>query len=184
MYAIIRTGGHQEKVMPGERILIDRVKTDVGQTLELAPLMVSTDEGTVVSDPAQLRDTVAVVGTVVEHVRGDKVDVFQYRQKTGYRRHIGHRQALTLVEISEIRFGDKKVTGEEAKAAAAEEREAELKAAQEKRDAARKARDEAKAAKKPAAAARKTAAKKTAGKTAAKKTAGKKTAKKVAKKKK
>ncbi|MFN2641670.1 MAG: bL21 family ribosomal protein, partial [Actinomycetota bacterium] len=58
MYAIIRTGGHQEKVMPGERILIDRVKTDVGQTLELAPLMVSTDEGTVVSDPAQLRDTV------------------------------------------------------------------------------------------------------------------------------
>jgi large subunit ribosomal protein L21 len=189
MYAIIRTGGHQEKVVPGERVLIDRVKAEVGQTLQLAPLMVSTDDGTVVSDPAQLRSTAAVVGTVVEHVRGDKVDVFQYRQKTGYRRHIGHRQALTLVEISEIRLGETTVTGDEAKAASAEKRESELKVAEEKRETIRKAREEAKAARKPAPAkktahkaapaAKKAAAKKApAGKGSARKASAKKVAEK------
>lgn len=179
MYAIVRVGGHQEKVQPGERIVIDRVKTDVGGTIALTPLMISVDEGDTVTDHGRLKDQGAVVGTVIEHVRGDKVDVFQYRQKTGYRRHIGHRQALTVVEISEIRFGDKSVKGEEAKAEAADKRDAELAAAAEKRDAARKAREDEKAAKKKAAAAKKSAAKKAAGpakKTAAKKTAAKKSA--------
>jgi large subunit ribosomal protein L21 len=184
MYAIVRVGGHQEKVQPGERIVIDRVKADVGGTIELTPLMISTD-GETVTDHAQLKEKGAVVGTVVEHVKGDKVDVFQYRQKTGYRRHIGHRQALTVVEIAEIRFGDTTVKAEEAKAEAAEKREAEQKALAEKRDAAKKAREEEKAAKRKATAAKKSAG--GAAKKAAKKTAGgaaKKAAKKSAPKKK
>ena len=183
MYAIVRVGGHQEKVHPGERIVIDRIKTDVGGTVELAPLMVSPDDGDPITDHELLKEKASVVGTVVEHIKGDKVDVFQYRQKTGYRRHIGHRQALTVVEIAHIRLGDVTVTGEEAKAAATEKREAELKAADERREAARTAREEAATAKKTAAAAKKTAsaggaAKKTAG--AAKKAPAKKAAPKKA----
>jgi large subunit ribosomal protein L21 len=181
MYAIVRVGGHQEKVAPGERIVIDRIKTEVGGTIELSPLMISVPDGETVTDHEQLKARGAVVGTVVEHVKGDKVDVFQYRQKTGYRRHIGHRQALTVVEIAEIRFGDTSVKAEEAKAEAAEKREAELKAAAERRDAAKKAREEEKAAKRKAAAGKKTAgaASKKAG---AKKSPAKKSAAKGAKK--
>jgi large subunit ribosomal protein L21 len=189
MYAIIRTGGHQEKVAAGERILIDRIKNAVGETITLHPLMISTDEGAVVSDPGELKSqNAAVIGTVLEHVKGDKIDVFQYRQKTGYRRHIGHRQALTAVEIAEIRLGDLSVKAEEAKAADVERREAEVKAREEQREAIRKARDEAAQKKKAATAAKKAAkasgagaaaaAKKAAGPAkkagAAKKSAGKK----------
>jgi large subunit ribosomal protein L21 len=105
MYAIIRTGGHQEKVSPGEVISVDRRKESVGDTITFTPLMVHKDDGSVVSDKAELgQGEASVVGTIVKHVRADKIDVFQYRNKTGYRRHTGHRQPLTLVEISEIRF--------------------------------------------------------------------------------
>lgn len=105
MYAIIRTGGHQEKVAPGEQIIVDRLKQAVGEQVTYAPLMVSKDDGDVVSDRKELEAAeAAVVGTVLQHLKGDKVDIFQYRNKTGYRRHTGHRQPLTLVEIAEIRL--------------------------------------------------------------------------------
>ena len=105
-YAIIRTGGHQEKVTPGEQITVDRLKEEVGQEVTFVPLVVSMGDGTLVSDKKVLGDTAKVVGKVLEHLKGDKVDVFQYRHKTGYRRHTGHRQPLTLVEIASITLGD------------------------------------------------------------------------------
>jgi large subunit ribosomal protein L21 len=106
MYAIIRAGGHQEKVAPGEQITVDHLKQAVGEQITFVPLMVSKDDGSVVSDRKQLEEQATVTGTVLQHLKGDKIDVFQYRQKTGYRRHTGHRQPLTLVEIAEIRLGD------------------------------------------------------------------------------
>jgi large subunit ribosomal protein L21 len=107
MYAIIRTGGHQEKVNPGEQITVDYLnQREVGDTVTFPALMISTDDGTVVSDHKELADKAKVTGTVVQHIKADKVDVFQYRNKTGYRRHTGHRQPMTLVEITEIRWGD------------------------------------------------------------------------------
>jgi large subunit ribosomal protein L21 len=106
MYAIIRTGGHQEKVSAGEQIAVDHLKQDVGATVTFPVLMITKDDGTVVTDHKELNDTSSVTGTIVQHIKADKVDVFQYRQKTGYRRHTGHRQPMTLVEISEIRLGD------------------------------------------------------------------------------
>src|SRR6266513_930941 len=107
MYAIIRTGGHQEKVSPGEQITVDFLnKQSVGDTVKFTALLVSADDGTVVSDHKELAEKAGVTGTVVQHIKADKVDVFQYRNKTGYRRHTGHRQPMTLVEITEIRLGD------------------------------------------------------------------------------
>src|SRR5437588_12952750 len=106
MYAIIRTGGHQEKVSPGEQITVDHLKKEIGETITFPVLMISTDDGNVTSDHKELEEKAGVTGTVVQHIKADKVDVFQYRNKTGYRRHTGHRQPMTLVEITEIRFGD------------------------------------------------------------------------------
>ena len=107
MYAIIRTGGHQEKVTAGEQITVDYLnQRGVGDTVTFNALLVSTDDGNVVSDHKELADKAKVTGTVVQHIKADKVDVFQYRNKTGYRRHTGHRQPMTLVEITEIRLGD------------------------------------------------------------------------------
>ena len=103
-YAIIRAGGHQEKVTPGEQITVDRMKQEVGEEVTFVALAFAKEDGTLVSDKKALAE-IKVVGKVVEHVKGDKIDVFQYRNKTGYRRHTGHRQPLTLVEISEIRAG-------------------------------------------------------------------------------
>jgi large subunit ribosomal protein L21 len=113
MYAIIRAGGHQEKVTPGEQITVDHLKQEVGEEVKFTPLLISKDDGTVVSDHQQLSDQGSVVGTILQHVRGDKIDVFQYRQKTGYRRHTGHRQPLTLIHIAEIRLGEEVFTAPE-----------------------------------------------------------------------
>lgn len=106
MYAIIRTGGHQEKVSPGEQITVDHLKKEIGETVTFPVLMISTDDGNVTSDHKELEEKAGVTGTVVQHIKADKVDVFQYRNKTGYRRHTGHRQPMTLVEITEIKLGD------------------------------------------------------------------------------
>lgn len=107
-YAIIRAGGHQEKVTPGETITVDRLKDEVGAEVTFAPLAVSTGSD-LVSDREKLKDA-TVVGKVLEHSKGEKIDVFMYRNKTGYRRHTGHRSHLTLVEINEIRFGGETFT--------------------------------------------------------------------------
>lgn len=157
MYAIIRAGGHQEKVTVGETIVVDHLKQDPESTVDFVPLLVSADDGTVVTDRKALADTASVTGRVVAHIKGDKIDVFQYRNKTGYRRHIGHRSQLTQVEISEIRLGDKKMTLDDAKVvteAAAAKRAEEIKATADAKAAVKEERIKAKTAKKTAASAK------------------------------
>jgi large subunit ribosomal protein L21 len=174
MYAIIRTGGHQEKVSVGEQITVDRLKQEPGEEVRFVPLMIAKDDGTIVTDHAQLEKDASVVGKVVSHFKGEKLEVFNYRQKTGYRRHAGHRQPLTLVDIEELRFGEaveraseKRAAEEAAKVAsdlqkqAAEEEEtgAPKKVTPKKKAPAKAAAGKAPAPKK--AAAKKPAAKKT-----------------------
>jgi large subunit ribosomal protein L21 len=175
MYAIIRTGGHQEKVTVGEQITVDRLKQEPGEEVRFVPLMIAKDDGTIVTDHAQLEKDAAVVGKVVSHFKGEKLEVFNYRQKTGYRRHAGHRQPLTLVDIEELRFGEAVERAEEKRAADAAAREAlelqrkvaaeEEKAAPKKVTPRKKAPAKAVGAKAPAA--KKPAAKKPAAKKAA-----------------
>ena len=164
MYAIIRTGGHQEKVTVGEQITVDQLKQEPGDEVRFVPLMIAKDDGTIVTDHSELTDQAAVVGKVIQHVKADKIDVFNYRQKTGYRKHTGHRQKMTLVEIAELRFGDVVERAEEKRAADEAERAA--------RDLqAKAAADEAKAAPKKVTPKKKTAAKasaKSSAKSAAK----------------
>jgi large subunit ribosomal protein L21 len=175
MYAIIRTGGHQEKVAVGEQITVDRLKQEPGEEVTFVPLMIHRDDGSIVTDHAELARDASVKGKVIQHFKGEKQEVFNYRQKTGYRRHVGHRQPLTLVEIEELRFGTAIERASEKRAAEAAAREAaelQRKAAESEDSGAPKKVTPKK--KTPAKASTKTAAAKSGTKAAAKKPAAKK----------
>lgn len=113
MYAIIRAGGKQAKVKSGDVIDIERVKS--GETeLEFAPLLVVDDDGNAVSDRGALAKA-TVTAKVLGETAGPKVDIFKYKNKTGYRRRMGHRQKYTRVEITGIKLpGGKKTTTKKA----------------------------------------------------------------------
>ena len=96
-YAIISIGGSQYRVSEGERLLVDRVAHDEKKTFHPSILFVGGD-GTAELSPK----TAQVTARVVEHVLGPKVRIGKYRQRTGYRRHTGHRSQLTEIEIESI----------------------------------------------------------------------------------
>ena len=100
MYAIIRAGGKQAKVHSGDVIEIERVK-DGSDKLTFAPLLVVDDKGNAVSDRAVL-DKAKVTAKVLGETQGEKIDIFKYKNKTGYRRRQGHRQKYTQIEITGI----------------------------------------------------------------------------------
>lgn len=153
MYAIIRTGGHQEKVAVGEQITVDRLKQEPGEQIPLVPLMFGLDDGSIVTDHQQLSEKAAVTGRVLQHVKADKIDIFQYRQKTNYRRHTGHRQPMTVVEIAELRFGDTVEKLDERRAAEEAQRVAQELARQAQEEAEKDAPKQVTPKKKPAAKA-------------------------------
>ena len=100
MYAIIRAGGKQAKVKAGDVIEIERVK-DVSESLTFTPLLVVGEDGATVSDREALSGA-TVVAEVLGETKGDKIDIFKYKNKTGYRRHLGHRQKYTQIRVVSI----------------------------------------------------------------------------------
>jgi large subunit ribosomal protein L21 len=102
MYAIIRAGGKQAKVQSGDVIEIERVKGD-SEKLTFAPLLVVDEEGNAVSDRDVLAKATVNAKILGESV-GPKIDIFKYKNKTGYRRRQGHRQKYTQIEITEIKL--------------------------------------------------------------------------------
>jgi large subunit ribosomal protein L21 len=152
MYAVIRAGGKQFRVAPGDVIRVEKVGTGTDGNVEFPVLAVSASEGQV-SKESDAR----VVGHVVGEGRGAKVLVFHYKRKKQYKKLRGHRQDFTAVRIAEITFG-----GQSFKAPELPKKEAKpkkVKAARE--EAATEAAPSAKAKKK---AAPKKAAKKATGK--------------------
>ena len=113
MYAIIRAGGKQAKVSEGDVIAIERIKTADAE-VTFTPLLVVQDDGTVISERAAL-DQTKVVAEVLGESRGDKVEVFKYKNKTGYRRRQGHRQTYTTIQVTAIETGAKKAAKKAAK---------------------------------------------------------------------
>jgi large subunit ribosomal protein L21 len=100
MYAIIRAGGKQAKVKAGDVIEIERVK-DAADSLTFTPIMVVGEDGSTMTDRDSLSD-VKVVAEVLGETKGDKIDIFKYKNKTGYRRHLGHRQTYTQIRVTSI----------------------------------------------------------------------------------
>ena len=162
MYAIIRAGGKQAKVQSGDVIEIERVKGDA-EELTFAPLLVVDDKGNAVSDRDQLAKA-SVTAKVLGEAQGPKIDIFKYKNKSGNRRHQGHRQKYTRIEITGIDLPGSKTKASAAKTTAAKEESA----------PAAKAPAKTAGAKTPAA---KTASAKAPAKTAAAKTPAAKSAK-------
>jgi len=124
MYAVIKAGGKQQRVKPGDVIEVELMHHD-GETVELQPILVVDDDGkTHVGKEIQ---RAVVVAKLVGEQKGEKVKVFKYRAKTGYAKRQGHRQLMTLLEIDDIKLGGRRAPAkkEPAKAEAASVAEAE-----------------------------------------------------------
>jgi large subunit ribosomal protein L21 len=98
MYAVIRTGGKQYRVAPGDVLRIEKAEAAANETIEFSDVLAtSTSEGAL-DKPHSARVTATVLG----EGRGDKILVFHYKRKKQYKKLQGHRQAFTSVRINEI----------------------------------------------------------------------------------
>ena len=101
MYAVIKTGGKQYRVSPGDSIEVEKLPYEVGAKIELDQvLLVAGDSNASIGQP--LVEGARVKATVTRQAKGRKVIVFKYRSKKRYRRKKGHRQFLTRLRIDEI----------------------------------------------------------------------------------
>ncbi len=100
MYAIVKTGGKQYRVAVGDVLEVEKVLGAPGAAVALPALLV-VDGTTVTTDPAELAG-VTVSGEVVAHTKGPKIRILKYKNKTGYKKRIGHRQKLTQVRVTGI----------------------------------------------------------------------------------
>jgi len=106
MYAVIRAGGKQYRVAPGDVIRLERTATQNG-TVEFSDVLaVSAEAGKIARPEGEAR----VVGSVVEEGRSAKVLVFHYKRKKQYKKLQGHRQDYTAVRITEIAFDGQRFT--------------------------------------------------------------------------
>src|SRR5215469_135182 len=154
MYAVIRAGGKQYRVAPGDVVKIEKLPANQGDSIEFNDVLaVSGEDGKI--GPGS---DVMVSGQVMEAGRGDKILVFHFKRKKQYKKIYGHRQPYTAVRITEIAFDGQRFTAPELpepKKKAAPERaeagEAEETSAAETRPAAKKAAGKKAAPKKAAA---------------------------------
>ncbi|HEX8011014.1 MAG TPA: 50S ribosomal protein L21 [Casimicrobiaceae bacterium] len=101
MYAVIKTGGKQYKVAPGEKLKVETILAEVGTQVVLDQvLMVGDGESVRVGQPTLAGATVQA--TVVSHGRGEKLQIFKMRRRKNYRKHQGHRQNFTEIKIDGI----------------------------------------------------------------------------------
>ena len=104
MYAIVKTGGKQYRVEPGQTVVVEKLPGDEGAAVEFdRVLLVSSGDGTDVKVGQPLVSGAKVKGTIVEHGLGDKLIVFKFRRRKNYVRRNGHRQDVTVVKVSEIK---------------------------------------------------------------------------------
>jgi ribosomal protein L21 len=101
-YAIITVGGKQYRVQEGERLLVDRLKTDEGKTFNPRVLLTGGNGKT------DLAPSTTVTARVVSHELGEKIRIGKYKKRTGYRKHTGFRASLTQIQIESIGAGTRK----------------------------------------------------------------------------
>jgi large subunit ribosomal protein L21 len=162
MYAVVKTGGKQYRVAKDDKIVVDHIDAETGDLVVLDQVMMMAD-GDKVTVGAPIVTGAAVGATVLRQTRGPKIMVFRRKRRKNFRRVRGHRQDMTLLQITDI--------AADGKIKASAKPKTETKTAPKKISA----KTEAKVAtKKAKAAPKKTAKKASAEKTAAKKTAAKK----------
>jgi large subunit ribosomal protein L21 len=135
MYAVIRTGGKQQKVKPGDIIEVEYLHPE-GDTMSFQPLLVVDDEGT--THVGKEIERAVVTAKLLGEQKGEKVNVFKYKNKSGYSRRQGHRQLMTLLEITEVKLPAQRGSASKAEEKAQEKAEK----AEEKAEKAEKAEAE------------------------------------------
>jgi large subunit ribosomal protein L21 len=132
VYAIVRCGGRQEKVALDDVVRVDKLAGAAGESITLTALLV-VDGDRVISDPAEV-GRYQVTADIVGDAAGPKINMIQYKNKSGYRRRLGHRQKYTQVRItgigtetksSDTKSSDTKVSDTKVRARAASKAEAE-----------------------------------------------------------
>ncbi len=149
MFAIVRTGGKQYRVAAGDKIAVEKIDGEAGDTVSLGDILLAGDGGEVKS-----ADGLVVSAEIIAQTRGEKVIVFKKRRRHNYRRRNGHRQSLTLLRILAVGDAKKAAPKKEAAPKAEKAPEAAAAPAAEKKAAAPKKAEAPKAEtaeKKPAA---------------------------------
>lgn len=103
-YAVVRTGGKQIRVSPGDIVNVEKIAAEPGAALELTDvLLVSGEQGTTVGTPNV--PNARVVCEVLGEGRGKKIVVYRYKRRKNFRRKMGHRQPFVRLAVKEIRVG-------------------------------------------------------------------------------
>ncbi len=111
MYAVIRAGGKQYRVAPGDVIRIEKTQAEKSGPLEFTDVLAVSAEAGQIARPQG--EGARVLGHIVEQGRADKILVFHYKRKKQYKKLAGHRQPFTAVRITEIAFDGHKFTAPE-----------------------------------------------------------------------
>ena len=101
VYAVVRAGGRQEKVEVGSIVVLDRIQADKDGNIELVPVLL-VDGDTITHDPKALAK-VKVTAEVIADLRGPKITIQKFKNKTGYKKRQGFRADLTRVKITGIK---------------------------------------------------------------------------------
>jgi large subunit ribosomal protein L21 len=100
VYAIVRSGGRQHKVAVGDILEIDKVEVKAGGSVALTPLLLV--DGEKITADAKGLGEVSVTAEVIAETKGPKIHILKYKNKTGYRKRMGHRQRYTQVKVTGI----------------------------------------------------------------------------------
>ncbi len=101
MFAVVRTGGKQLRVAPGESVRVEKLDGAIGDTVELDEVLLVGGEGDArIGTP--LVQGVKVVGTITDQARGPKLTIFKMKRRKGYRRKTGHRQFYTEIRVDRV----------------------------------------------------------------------------------
>ena len=103
MYAIVKTGGKQYKVAVGDTLTVEKLDGAAGATVTLPALLVV--DGEAVTSDAKALAGVTVSAEIVAATKGPKISIMKYKNKSGYKKRIGHRQQLTQVRVTDITKG-------------------------------------------------------------------------------
>ena len=101
MLAVIKTGGKQYIVQPGDKIVVEKLEGNVGDTLEISDVLLVKKDNEIKIGTPKVENSKVVV-SIIEHGKAPKVIVFKKKPKKGYKRKKGHRQPYTIIEIKEI----------------------------------------------------------------------------------
>ena len=119
MFAIVRTGGKQYRVAPGDKIVVEKLDGNAGDSITLSDVLLAGDGSDLKST-----DGLTVAAEIIAQAKGEKVVVFKKRRRHNYRRKNGHRQQMTLLRILSVGGAEKKAAAKKAAAPKAEAAEA------------------------------------------------------------